>query len=637
MIEKLIIQHVHIFTDNNKCQGCNKCIKNCPVGANSAYLLDGEVKVKINDEKCIECGRCVTVCDHEARSYVDDTEEFFRELKRGRKITVLAAPAVRVNFSKYKRLFGYLQSLGVQFVYDVSFGADITTWAYLKVITEKKLSTVIAQPCPAIVNYIELFKPELIEQLSPVHSPMMCSAIYVKKYLKNNSDLAMLSPCIAKKGEFESTNNLVKYNITFKKLAQYLEESNVSLDDYKEKEFDDIACSLGCLFSRPGGLKENVEAYVPGAWVRQIEGPETAYSYLNIYSERVNRHKPVPLLVDILNCTHGCNIGTGSCLNEEAMDDIDHEFNLIKQLKLSDKEGQRFSKKSRITWLADYFDGNLNVADFYRIYQTDRRVAEPRIPSAKEYEEIFESMYKFDEKARNINCMACGNNTCHEMAVAIFNGDNVPFNCLDYTRGEVMAQDARNSEMMKELELRNEQHLIDATNINNHFGLLKLAVNEIAKANEQSAISLNNMSDHVSRTLVKSTVLRDNVTQMKSRVDDFSNASSQIVEIASQTNLLSLNAAIEAARAGENGRSFSVVAQEVKKLAEKSGVVVQSTIEDEQAMLTLISGIFEVSVELEQEMNNMNHGVAHILTSVEDLSAKGQEIMDSVKEFEMNK
>jgi len=626
----------HILTDNSKCQGCNKCIRTCIVRANSAYVLDGKVKVKINDAKCIECGRCIAVCDHGARSYLDDTGVFFQDISQGRKITVLAAPSVRVNFTKYKRLFGYLQSLGVQFVYDVSFGADITTWAYLKVITEKKLSTVIAQPCPAIVNYIERFKPDLLEQLSPVHSPMMCLAIYVKKYLKDSSDLAMLSPCIAKKGEFESTDNLVKYNVTFNNLSRYLQENNISLDSYKEKAFDDIVCSLGCLFSRPGGLRENVEAYVPGAWVRQVEGIDLAYSYLNIYSERVNNQKPVPLLVDILNCSHGCNIGTGTCITEETMDDIDHEFNLMKQLRLHDKEGKGFSKKSRITWMANYFNENLDVADFLRNYHTNRKVEDQRIPSSKDCEEIYKSMYKFDDKARNFNCTACGNDTCYEMAVAIFNGDNVSFNCIDYTRGAVMAQNAKNteiSEMMKEIELLSEQRLKDATNIQNHFSLLKISVSEIAKANEESAISLNRMSDQVLRTLATSTVLRDSVAQMKSKLNDFSIASSQIVEIASQTNLLSLNAAIEAARAGEHGRTFSVVAQEVKKLAEQSSVVVGTTVNDEQAMLKLIAMISDVSVALEQEMNNMSDGVALILASVEELSAKGQEILVSVEEF----
>jgi len=286
--------------------------------------------------------------------------------------------------------------------------------------------------------------------------------------------------------------------------------------------------------------------------------------------------------------------------------------------------------------LADYFNKNLNVTDFFRSYHTDRRVAELRIPSSQEREEIYNSMYKFDDQARNINCTACGNGTCHEMVVAIFNGDNVAFNCLDYTRGAVLAQNAKNneiSEMMKEIERLSEQRLNDATNIQNHFSLLKISVNEIAKANEESAISLNTMSDQVLRTLATSTVLRDSVTQMKSKLDDFSSASSQIVDIASQTNLLSLNAAIEAARAGENGRTFSVVAQEVKKLAEQSEIVVRSTINDEQAMLTLIAVIFDVSVALEKEMNTMNDGVTQILASVEELSAKGQEILASVEEF----
>lgn len=624
------------MTDYNKCQGCNKCIRVCPVGANSAYLLDGEVKVEINTGKCIECGRCITVCDHEARSYIDDTEVFFRDLKKGRKITVLAAPSVRVNFNNYNKLFGFLQSLGVQFIYDVSFGADITTWAYLKVINEKKLSTVIAQPCPAIVNYIERFKPNLLDQLSPIHSPMMCTAVYVKKYLKDSSDLAMLSPCIAKKGEFESTDNLINYNVTFKKLAQYLHENHISLDAHKEKEFDDITCSLGFLFSRPGGLKENVEAYVPGAWVRQVEGQEAAYDYLEVYSERIHKQKPVPLLVDILNCPHGCNIGTGACLTEDVMDDIDHEFNLLKQGKLSEKEGKGFSKKSRKTWMVDYFDKNLNIRDFYRNYHTDRKVADLKIPTTKELDEIFKSMYKFDDKACNINCTACGNNTCREMAIAIYNGENIPFNCLDYTRGAVLAQNAKNTEineMMKEIELLSDQRLKDAKNIQNHFSSLRLSVNEIAKANEESATSLNKMSDQVHRTLVTATMLRDSVTQMKLKLDDFSKASSKIVDIASQTNLLSLNAAIEAARAGENGRTFSVVAQEVKKLAEQSGNVVRSTVDDEQSMLALISGISEVSVQLEKEMNNMTDEVSRILSSVEELTAKGQEILASVEEF----
>ena len=85
---------------------------------------------------------------------------FFRDLANGERISVVAAPAARVNFVNHKKLLGFLKHSGVDQAYDVSFGADITTWAYLKAIRENGLVSVIAQPCPAIVNYIEKFQPE---------------------------------------------------------------------------------------------------------------------------------------------------------------------------------------------------------------------------------------------------------------------------------------------------------------------------------------------------------------------------------------------------------------------------------------------------------------------------------------------
>ena len=142
-------------------------------------------------EKCIVCGNCLEACMHDARDYYDDTNKFFYDLKNGKSISLIVAPSIRTNFiHDYKNLFGYFKNLGVNFIYDTSYGADITTWAYLKYIKERKLTGTISQPCPAVVNYIEKYKPELLEKLAPVHSPMMCTAIYMRKYKIN--DLLLL-------------------------------------------------------------------------------------------------------------------------------------------------------------------------------------------------------------------------------------------------------------------------------------------------------------------------------------------------------------------------------------------------------------------------------------------------------------
>lgn len=148
------VQKGLVYT-NEKCIGCNKCISVCPViTANRAVEKDGKAVIEVDPEKCVGCGACFDACEHGARSFYDDTEEFFADLKKGEKISILLAPAFAANYPReYKNILGGLKKLGVNRIISVSFGADITTWAYIKYITENNFTGGISQPCPAVVNY----------------------------------------------------------------------------------------------------------------------------------------------------------------------------------------------------------------------------------------------------------------------------------------------------------------------------------------------------------------------------------------------------------------------------------------------------------------------------------------------------
>lgn len=119
------------------------------------------------------------MCEHHARAYRDDTEQFFEDLTRGEKISVLIAPAFKANYpDEYESVLGGFKKLGVNRFINISFGADITTWGYLNYVQKYNFLGGISQPCPAVVGYIERYIPELIPKLFPVQSPLMCGAIY---------------------------------------------------------------------------------------------------------------------------------------------------------------------------------------------------------------------------------------------------------------------------------------------------------------------------------------------------------------------------------------------------------------------------------------------------------------------------
>ncbi|HWR42394.1 [Fe-Fe] hydrogenase large subunit C-terminal domain-containing protein [Sporomusa sp.] len=622
-----------LMTCEEKCAGCNKCIAKCPVNANIAYAVGELNKVKVDQVKCIHCGECIDVCDHQARDFADDTERFFNDLKQGVKISVVAAPAVRFNF-EYMKLFGYLKSAGVNVIYDVSFGADITTWAYLKAIKEYGLDSIIAQPCPAIVNYVEKYKPELIPRLAPIHSPMMCTAVYLKKYAGLKDKLAFLSPCIGKIDEINetTTQGLIDYNVTYAKLGEYLARNNIVLSQYQDADFDGDNCGIGLTFSRPGGLRENVEHHTKGSnvWIRQVEGPQHAYHYLEEYAARMTAGKKLPLLVDILNCTYGCNKGTGTT-KDISIDDIDYLMNGLKADKVAEQSKNRFYKK--VYALFARFDKELKLSDFSRKYQDESGTVKVQEFSKTMLTQVFTDLHKTTEESQNINCYACGFGNCRNFAQAVVNGFNHLQNCIDYNRHELALEHRATigktqeiEEMMAEVNTLSEERAVAANQLEERVRDITGAIQEVSLGSGENAKSIETINLEVLSLLQTANELRDSVRQVEVKLKDFTHASDEIVGIAGQTNLLSLNATIEAARAGEHGKGFAVVANEVRSLADKSKDIVSSTKASEAAIAKQIEAILDISNVLETKMDAVSSEITSISATIEEVTAKCQEI-----------
>ena len=432
-----MVNHPLIYTNKN-CIGCNKCIKTCPVlGANIACEEHGVSRIEVDGARCIVCGSCLDTCVHNAREYEDDTERFFRSLSEGRRITLLLAPAFKANYpDEYETVLGGLKELGVNRIISVSFGADITTWAYLNYIMKYDFRGGISQPCPAVTTYITRFLPELMPKLFPVQSPLMCAAIYARKELGITDEFAFISPCIAKKKEIEDPVNkgLVHYNVTFRHLMEYVRQKGIK----GSPAASEIEYGMGSYYPVPGGLAETVRWFLGDeVFIRRMEGEIHLYRYLEAQKEQIRKEETPFLLFDVLNCKDGCICGTAVDPVKSRTDEALYEALRIREDAKRGEPGSPWSKEDtceeRFKRYNEQF-AMLNLEDYVRTYADLSRECPYRIPNEEQLEDIFLSMRKDTEESRKINCSCCGYDSCSMMAEAIFNGFNKKENCIYYDK-----------------------------------------------------------------------------------------------------------------------------------------------------------------------------------------------------------
>lgn len=625
-----------VYTNDN-CIGCNKCISVCPaLTANKSVIVGGEPRIVVDGKKCVNCGACFDVCKHEARSYDDDTERFFEDLSKGERISILVAPAFLANYGNdYASVLGGLKGLGVNRILSISFGADITTWGYVKYITEHNFTGGISQPCPAVVGYIEKYVPELIPKLIPIHSPLMCGAVYAKKYMKITDKLAFISPCIAKKEEIDDPDTMgyVSYNITFDHLMEYCKNHNIK----RGKSSDEIEYGLGSIYPMPGGLKENVYWFCgEDLFIRQIEGEQSVYKFLKDYNKRVSSKKELPFMVDALNCEKGCIYGTGVEEDKTKSDDILYQLQKVK-LK-SKKIGKKspwsaeLTPKQRLKQLNKQFAG-LDINDFIRHYTDKSKGFEVKQPTSSEVDAIFRDLNKNNKAEREIDCGACGYANCADMVTAIYNGCNSVNSCIHFVKNKVEEEKKHAEGLTEEVNEKNRIIAQVINEVNHNFIAFDSSISDVSSGNSINATESTSISQSMIVVADFCVQLESSFGHIKVLLDKLESNNNDITQIASQTNLLSLNATIEAARAGQAGKGFAVVAEEIKKLSNSSKETSMDSNHNKEAINQALNGLSDQTGNLIQTIADVNGKITSLAASTEEIAASADAVSNASVEM----
>ena len=266
---------------DNKCVLCGKCKDVCKkkIGVAGYWKYDSE------DIVCINCGQCANVCPVEAITEQDDSQRLLDAINdKTKKVVIITSPAVRVSLGEMfdlpagefvtGKMVGACKKLGADYVFDVTFGADLTIMEEASELIDRiknnKTLPMFTSCCPAWVKFVETFYPEYIPNLSTCKSPIAMQASLIKNYFAKNNEIksedlivVALTPCVAKKfecnraelsGEYGQDTDIV---VTVREFAKLMKKQKINFKTLKEYEFDSAfptGSGAGVIFGSSGGV-----------------------------------------------------------------------------------------------------------------------------------------------------------------------------------------------------------------------------------------------------------------------------------------------------------------------------------------------------------------------------------------------
>ena len=416
-----------VYTIKELCRTCYTCVRECP--AKAIRIVGGQAEVI--DERCIACGNCTKVCSQGAKVFLNTTDRVVNLLDDNTYSAAIIAPSFPAEFqefTEYRHLIGMVKALGFKHVLEVSFGADLVADRYKNLVEESK-DYYISSDCPSIVNYIKHYHPNLVDNLAPIVSPMVAMSRVVRSKYGNDVKIVFIGPCVAKKAESTEIDEA----ITFSELRELFDLFKITPENSQPSDFDQPAGGRGAIFPVTRGLLQtaNINDDAITGNIIAAEGRIDFQGALKEFEAGLIKNQHMELL-----CCEGCIMGPGLSKNGK-------QYN--RRALVSSYANVKMKELDSVSW-QKAFDEYSNLDLSIRHRSEDRR---QEITDENGLAEVLASMGKTTKKDQ-LDCGACGYESCIEHAIAIKNGLAEIEMCLPFTIEKL-------HKSVKDLALSNEK------------------------------------------------------------------------------------------------------------------------------------------------------------------------------------